>query len=193
MPRPSLKAERRAGILDAYGRCVARHGVEGATLEKIAEEAGLARALIRHNVGNKDDLLEAFLDRFLGRATEATKSLIESLPRDDRVTTMIEWLFDPQFADVQEISVTNALVTAAIERPNLAKRLRSWTSGFIASIGMELKDAYPDADDETIDAVATGISGIYFSFDTMMPLGGMSRLRRSSETAARLLVSALEP
>ena len=167
--------------------------MEGATLEKIAEQAGLARALIRHNVGNKDDLLEAFLDRFLGRATEATKSLIESLPRDDRVTTMIEWLFDPQFADVQEISVTNALVTAAIERPKLAKRLRSWTSGFIASIGMELKDAYPDADDETIDAVATGISGIYFSVDTMMPLGGMSRLRRSSETAARLLVSALEP
>lgn len=192
MPRPSRKAERRAEILDAYGRCIARHGVEGATLEKTAEEAGLARALIRHNVGNKDDLLAAFLDRFLGKASEESKTLFESLPRDNRVTTMITWLFDPQYTDVQEVSVTNALVTAAIERPELAKQLRDWTSGFVASIGRELKDAYPDADDEAIEAVATGISGIYFSFDTQLPLGGMAKLRRSSETAAKLLVSALD-
>ncbi len=191
MPRPSLKEARRSEILDAYERCVARHGVEGATLEKTAEEAGLARALIRHNVGNKDDLLEAFLDRFLGRASEATEALFKSLPQDDRVATMIEWLFDPQYTDEQEVSVTNALMTAAIERPVLAKRLRAWTSGFIDCIGDELKDAYPDADDDTIDAVATGVSGIYFSFDTQMPLGGIDRLRRSSETAAKLLVSVL--
>ena len=192
MPRPSLKAERRAEILDAYGRCVARHGVEGATLEKTAEEAGLARALIRHNVGNKDDLLEAFLDRFLGSATEATDTLFESLPRDDRVATMIKWLFDPQYTDVQEVSVTNALFTAAIDRPDLAVRLRDWTSEFVAKVGSELKDACPDADDDTIDAAATGISAIFFNFDAMIPLGGMSRLRRSSETAAKLLVSALD-
>ena len=34
MPRPSLKAQRSEEILDAYERCVARYGVEGATLEK---------------------------------------------------------------------------------------------------------------------------------------------------------------
>ena len=193
MPRPSLKAERRAEILDAYGRCVARHGVEGATLEKTAEEAGLARALIRHNVGNKDDLLEAFLDRFLGDASRATDALFESLPRDDRVTTMIDWLFDPQYTDVQEVSVTNALVTAAIERPDLAERLQAWTSGFVGSIASELSDAYPDADEDNVEAVATGIVGIYFNFDAQMPLGGTSRFRQSSETAARLLVSVLGP
>ena len=192
MPRPSLKAERRAEILDAYGRCIARHGVEGATLEKTAEEAGLARALIRHNVGNKDDLLEAFLDRFLGDASRETEEFFESLPRDDRVATMIDWLFDPQYADVQEISVTNALATAATERPELAARLQAWTSGFVSGIAGELADTYPDADEDTVEAVATGIVGIYFNFDAQVPLGGTSRFRRSSETAARLLVSVLD-
>ncbi len=191
MPRPSLKTERRAEILDAYGRCVARHGVEGATLEKTAEEAGLARALIRHNVGNKDDLLEAFLDRFLGDASRTTAELFESLPLDDRVETMIDWLFDTQHTDVQDVSVTNALITAATERPDLAERLRAWTSGFVSSIASELTDAYPDAAEDAIEAVATGIAAIFFNFDTQVPLGGTSRIRQSSETASRLLVSAL--
>ena len=43
MGRPSIKAERREQILDAYETCVARFGVGGASLEKIAETAGLAR------------------------------------------------------------------------------------------------------------------------------------------------------
>ena len=38
MPRPSVKAERTEEILDAFERCVARYGVEGSTLERIAEQ-----------------------------------------------------------------------------------------------------------------------------------------------------------
>lgn len=193
MPRPSLKDERRAEILDAYGRCIARYGLEGATLEKTAEEAGLARALIRHNVGNKDKLLDAFLDRFLSGANAATDALFETLPQADRVSTMIEWLFDVRYSNPHEVSVTNALMIAAIERPDLAKRLRRSTADFIARLQDELKYAFPEADDDRTDAVAAGIAGIYFNVDTLAPLGGISRLRRSSEAAARLLVSTLDP
>ena len=55
MARPSVKEERREQILTAYEQCVARYGVEGATLDKVAEEAGLARPLIRHNIGNREE------------------------------------------------------------------------------------------------------------------------------------------
>lgn len=193
MPRPSLKAERSAEILGAYERCIARYGVEGATLEKTAEEAGLARALIRHNVGNKDDLLNAFIDRFLGSAAEQSASLFTSLPQDDRVSVMLEWLFDPRYSDAQEVSVTSALITAANDRPALAKRLRRWTFDFVADIKNELCNAFPDADDDKTEAVATGIAGIYLNIDALTPLGRMSGLRQSSEAAATLLVSTLEP
>ena len=43
MARPSVKDERTEAILAAFERCVARHGVEGATLQRTADEAGLAR------------------------------------------------------------------------------------------------------------------------------------------------------
>ena len=48
---------RRQEYLDAFEKCVARYGIEGATLAKIAEIAGLARPLVRHNVGNRDTYL----------------------------------------------------------------------------------------------------------------------------------------
>ncbi len=192
MPRPSLKTERRAAILEAYGRCVARFGVEGATLERTAEEAGLARALIRHNVGNKDELLDAYLDHFLGRAAEETDALFNSLPKRNRLPTMIKWLFDPQYSDAQEVSVTGALITAAIDRPALADRLRQSTFEFTAALRTELKRAFPGADDATLEAVATGITAIYFNVDTFTPLGNTERLREASETAVNLLISTLE-
>ena len=156
-----------------------------------ADEAGLARALIRHNVGNKDDILDAFLDRFLATASSEADELFESLPEDDRIGTLIEWLFDPRYADTQNVSVSNALFTAATDRPLLSRRLRQWTAEFTSKIERELSETYTNAEDR-IKAVAAGIVAIYFNFETLAPLGGASQLRITSETAARLLVSTLE-
>ena len=191
MPRPSLKEERRAEILDAYGRCIARYGVEGATLQKTASEAGLARALIRHNVGNKDEMFELFVSRFLDGACESAEAFFESLPQDERLETMTEWLFDPDHTDAHDVAVTNALIIAAIRDRALAKRLRQWTAEFVAGLEAELRAAYPEADRDKTEAVATGIAGIYFNADTLTPLGEMSKFNDSSKTAARLLVSTL--
>ena len=191
MPRPSLKKARRIEILDAYGRCIASHGVEGATLEKIAEEAGLARALIRHNVGNKDELLDAFCDHFLAEVTASADELFDALPGKNRIEHMIEWLLDPQYTDVAQISVTNALVTAGMERPKLAKRLHEWNGNFIARVASELRREYPGADRDSTNAVATGIVAIYNTLDSMVTLGESTELRASSEDAARRLVSTL--
>ena len=171
---------------------MARFGVAGATLERTAEEAGLARALIRHNVGNKDELLDAFLDHFLGKATEETTALFAALPATNRLPTMIRWLFEPRGPDTEEINVTNALFVAAVERPELATRLRRWSEEFTNRIGIELHSAYPDAEDTRIAAVATGIVGIFFNLDTMSSLGETGRWRQSSEMAANLLVAGLE-
>lgn len=191
MPRPSLKQERRAEILDAYGRCVVRYGVEGATLEKTAEEAGLTRALIRHHVGNKDQLLEAFVDRYLDEMTGTSRVFFDSLVKEDRLSSLLHGLFDTSYSDSHQMRVTNALLMAATERPALAKRLRRWIGDFIRSIQRELRTAFPEAEDDRAEAVANGIAALYFNLDTLTPLGDMKRLRSSSEEAARLLISTM--
>ncbi|MGI9303924.1 MAG: TetR family transcriptional regulator, partial [Gammaproteobacteria bacterium] len=59
MPRPSLKTQRTGEILDAFQRCIVKYGMQGASLERISEEADMGRTILRHYVGNRDDLIIA--------------------------------------------------------------------------------------------------------------------------------------
>lgn len=182
MPRPSLKSERRAQILNAYGRCIARLGVEGATLEQVADEAGLARALIRHNVGNRDALLEVFSTEFVARSQAETEAMIAQLPGTDRPRILIDWLFDPGFEDHQQVRIANALLAAAAGAPELAARMRAWTEHFIDA----LEPVFGDR------VAAVGVAGLYFNVEAMAPLAQIDRLRAQSKTAARRL-AGVEP
>ena len=192
MGRPSVKAERREQILRAYETCVARFGVEGASLEKIAEEAGLARPLIRHNVGNRDDLLAALVERFLSRSEKSTQRMIDALPRSHAIETLIDWLFDPDYSDAQFVLVAEALIAASQDDPALATLMQRWTRDFIASVRGVLESDAPSASSDALDAVAAGVAGIYFKTDSLTPLGDMSDVREASKRAALILVATLE-
>lgn len=80
MGRRSLAAERRQQVLEAASRCLARNGLAGTTLEKIAEESGLSRSHVRHYVGNRDDLLLALVDWVQERDDRAFAAAVEEAP-----------------------------------------------------------------------------------------------------------------
>ena len=192
MPRPSLKHQRVAQILDAYENCVARYGVAGATLERIAAEAGLARPLIRHNVGNRDDLLEALTNRFLEKSEQSMQEMMDYMPGENRGEYLVACLFDEEFEDSKTVMVANALISAAPEHPKLAERLTLWVEGFIDSIAGELARCYAGADEEAVYAAATGITGIYFNVDSLSAVGNPQRLRAASKQAALVLLDSLK-
>ncbi len=192
VPRPSVKAERTEEILDAFERCVARFGVEGSTLEKIAEEAGLRRSLLRHYLGNRDDLLDALVARFLDRSGRESDELFAALPSEGRAAALVDFLFDEAYADTQAVLVADALVAASAHRPGLAPKLRSWIEGFAGRIAEELGRSFPTAEAEARRAVAAGLVGIFFTVDSLNPLGPMGGFRSDARTAAHRLVASLE-
>lgn len=193
MPRPSVKAERTEEILDAFERCVALYGVEGSTLERIAEAAGLRRSLLRHYLGNREDLLQALVERFLAQSARETELLFASLPKRGRAAKLIDYLFDETYADTQAILVADALVAASAHRPELAPKLRKWTEDFAARIAEELGRSFPAAKPAALKEVAAGVVGIFFTVDSLAPLGPMPRFRAASKAAAQRLVSSLGP
>ncbi len=192
MPRPSVKTERTEEILDAFERCVARFGVEGSTLEKIAEEAGLRRSLLRHYIGNRDDLLDALVARFLDRSSQDSDELFAALPAEGRAAALIDFLFDESYADAQAVLVADALVAASAHRPELAPKLRSWIEGFAERIAAELGRCFPTAEPGACQAVAAGLVGIFFTVDSLNPLGSMRGFRSDARAAAHRLVASLE-
>lgn len=192
MARPSQKAERTEEILDAFERCLPRYGLEGTTLEHVAQEAGVQRPILRHYIGNRDDLLDALVKRYLKQSRESMDAFISELPAKRRARTAIDWLFDPQYSDAQSVQVASALIQASSEDRALAKKMRAWTDDFVAQLEEVLANDYPNASGSRVAAVAAGISGIYFNVESLYALGNVERLVASSKQAAMMLLEALK-
>lgn len=192
MARPDIKNKRREQILDAFETCVARYGVEGATLNKIAETAGLARPLVRHNVGNRDDLLNALVERFLHKSRDDMAALTAELPCENRSETLVDTLFDPQYSDTHMVQVSGALIAASAENPSLAIEMQVWLDDFIAKLDEVLSRDFSNADPAKVAAVVAGITGIYFNVEALYPLGNVEALITSSKQAALILLASLE-
>lgn len=191
MGRPSVKAERTEEILKAFERCVVRYGVDGATLERLADEAKLQRSLIRHYVGNRDDLLQALLDRFLAHSDQSSQLFFSSLPEEKPAQVMVDSLFDVSHSDSSQAAVGNALIVAANNNSQLRGRLKRWVDDFVTAVFQVLEQAYPGCSKKDCMEVAAGIVGIYFNVASVVHLGDMKGLWQDSKKAAERLLGTL--
>jgi AcrR family transcriptional regulator len=94
-PARSKRAERtRQRILDAAGHCFAAGGYAKTTVEEIAGQAAVSKALVYHHFRGKEQILEAVLERTLADWDEAArtaswpegKSVIQGLAEMYRAT-----------------------------------------------------------------------------------------------------------
>ena len=63
--RSARKAATRARLLEAAARVYAARGFAGATLDDVAEEAGLTKGAVYGHFGSKDNLLVALMEEYL--------------------------------------------------------------------------------------------------------------------------------
>jgi AcrR family transcriptional regulator len=94
-PARTERAERtRHRILDAAGHCFAANGYAKTTVEEIALQAAVSKALVYHHFRGKEQILEAVLERTLADWDEAArtanwpegKSVLQGLAEMHRAT-----------------------------------------------------------------------------------------------------------
>ncbi len=193
MPRPSLKDQRSAEILDAYLTCVARFGLEGATQERIAIEAGVKRPLLRHYLGNRDEMFAALTDHVLAGFEHSVTRLNETLGADATPADLVNLLFaEDTTTDPRLMLSYQALVTSVPDRPDLRQRLLDSLQDFFDVIEAVLRRAAPTAPEYKIRAVAQGISAVFVNLDSLSPLDPPMSWRSDLKLAASLLASSLE-
>lgn len=78
MGRPSNKAERRAEIVQAMMQVMAASGYDGASIQAIAKQAGLAPGLIHYHFKTKQDILLESVTQLSNVLRERYFSLSES-------------------------------------------------------------------------------------------------------------------
>ena len=192
MPRPSLKPQRTEEILDAFQRCIVRYGMHGASLERIAEEANVRRTILRHYVGNRDDLIITLAQRFESRSKASLASFKAMLPKRNRVQTMLELLFGGKDTfDRDENLVADALIVEANRLPEVNRLLTSWFDNFVRFIETELADEYRAAKRSDCHAAALGILSTFFVMGSLRPMTDSPKLRRAARKTALQLTAAL--
>ena len=147
MPRPSLADVRKPQLLDAYARCLAKFGPEGSTLDRIAAEAGVTRALVRHYLGNREDVDRAFVAHISELYVDWFLALGAGLPPADRLPIILDALFS-QATDEPSGSV-DSLLGASAEDPVLQGLLREMYLELEHLLDAELASSKPGAESPT--------------------------------------------
>ncbi|WP_419813271.1 TetR/AcrR family transcriptional regulator [Bacterioplanoides sp.] len=186
MSRPSLKEQRYQQVMDAYEACVARYGLEGATLERIAEKADLARPLIRHNVGNRRELQAGLMQRFEQRCHDFIAYLNHSLTPQSSDDDLIRVLFE---RNCDTARLAYSLSALAEDNQQVAVLLENWKTMLRECLIGYFVQRDSQVNEEAANAVAVGICAIYSNAQIyqMMKMQGLEE--QSSQAALRLLRS----
>ena len=75
MPRARMDEARQEEILSALAACILERGLLQTSLNDVAEKAGLARPLVRHFVGNRDEMIERLFEQLIDRGEKQLEAL----------------------------------------------------------------------------------------------------------------------
>ncbi len=186
--RPSNRDERYEQVMSALVRCVARFGLEGTTLGLVAKQAGLTRPLIRHHLGNRDDMIAALQDFVLSRFDADVDALIEALPDRNVGACLNEMLFSPNDASDPDVTLAFAALTAhARSDESLRERCRACILRMEAEVARALAVDIPDQ--EIARTTAHGIVALYFTVAAFEALDMPKDWQERARTVANSLLS----
>ena len=192
MPRRDLTEERTEQILDALERCVARFGLGGPSLERIAEEAGMKRSILRHYVGNREDIVLAMAERLASRYREQLLDMRKYVGDSNRVPRLLECLFPREGTSrFSEVVLVEALIAEAEAVPRVGELMTSTVVETIDVVRDLLCLEFPDAGRKVVWEVAYGVVGISFNHQSLAILSLPSRFGRAAWSAARALIETL--
>jgi len=186
MGRPSVADERIATILSATSRCIARHGVDGTTLEKVAAECGLSRSHVRHYVGNRADLVELFRARILDRYAPPDPADAAALGLA-AAEFALRFLFDDE-ADFDEYAAIDAILAAARHDESLRSDVLAAYTRIEAFIAAAIAADHPDWAHDRVAAAAAQVLMLVYGHWTMSSVGlASTRTSAARELAAELM------
>ena len=192
MGRPDLSETRRAEILDAFERCVARHGLDGSSLELVAEEAGMKRSVVRHYVGNREDMIVSLAERVTTTWRNYLREFVESLTPDKRVEQLLGFLLPTKSqTGTDALLVIEGLIAAGEQRPEVRRLMSGYIEDVVSMTANQLALAHPQAKRIDCWSVAYGVVSIWFNHDSLAPLQLPTKYLKAARATARRLIDTL--
>ena len=193
MGRKSLATERREEILDAFERCVVKYGLEGSSLEQIADEAGMKRSIIRHYIGNRDELVDQLVERAVGNYRAQVMQTFAQVTEAEMVAKVLDELFTPPPTyNVHDKIVVDVLMTAKERFPRAKQLLVAMFDELMASFAEDLARVDPQATAAACQRIAYAIFCLSMSNESFLWLGMTPAYNSAARQTAEQLLTLLE-
>ncbi len=194
MGRKSLANERTEQILDAFERCIVKYGYESSSLELIAKEANVKRSIIRHYIGNREDLSEALIDRILSYEANMTQEALQRLSPKQLKKELLNYLFltpyDPQSRHIELL--LKALWQSAESNPRINKMLAKLYKQSELEITESLQYIYPKAKSKQLKDVAYSLLCLAEGLDNTQMIGFDKKRAKSIRQTAEQIINTIE-
>ena len=192
MGRPDLTEIRRREILDAFEECVGRYGLEASSLEMVAKHAGMKRSILRHYIGNRDDLVVALAERVVAKYRQAFEAFGETITENDRVEAILSYFFPSQpIETTADILVVESLIAASEQLPRVRELMFGYVDGLVTSLAKHLILAFPKAGKQRCWRIAYGVVSVCFNQESLAPMQLPPRYLRSARYCAQLMIQSL--
>lgn len=193
MGRKSLAKQRREELLDAFERCIVQYGLEGTSLEQVAAEAGMTRSIIRHYIGNRDDLVDALIQRIITQYIARLEAEYADLSSEQIIPYTLKTMFaQKQTVDLHDKIIIDVLMTAQDRYPRAKKMLAELYDALVKGFADDLRRAYPKASKTQCRQVAYALICLSEMNDSFMWVGMNRRYNDDARVAAEALLATLE-
>lgn len=100
MPRIGIEPKRRAEVINATLICISHHGMDGMTLDKVAEYAGCSKGVVAYYFKNKDQLtIEAFKAFLAYYSLKIESEISSSMTAGEMIDVTLKHILPPNHED----------------------------------------------------------------------------------------------
>ncbi len=149
-----------------------KFGFQGTTLQQIADEAGVKRTILRHFIGNRDEIVSALIDRLDEKYDQKRFAFLKEQDAINLAEALVEYFIDVWFEfGRDDDTLFQELITASERDENLRAKLFASYQSLETSISVELVRSYPHVRVEKCRTIAHSIMSLAFGHTTMAWLG----------------------
>ncbi|MCP3939893.1 MAG: TetR/AcrR family transcriptional regulator [Desulfobacteraceae bacterium] len=141
MGRKSIADERRTQIILAFYTCVVNHGAAGASIRKIANEAGVLPSTLHHYFTSRNEIIEEAVVYFTDKIfKEFTEKIIPHTDGKIRLSKGIEFLFSQEMISLEATGFFLECCVAARHNSRIKETIADLFARFRGAIMDHLND-----------------------------------------------------
>jgi AcrR family transcriptional regulator len=188
--------KRKEQILDAFFRCVARHGIKDSTVAHIADESGLQRTLIYHYFKDRETLIDSLIDYIMDRTRMRLFKAVSGRSTDagpERLEELIEYFFGGGYSEAghDDFMVFAEVVALGLRDEHTREKVNAVWRGWLRYFSHELSYAYPLASETERAAVSYALMLLAEQNAYMRNLGFSEARNEQARASAQALLSLL--